>query len=267
MKKKRAKSTPPSPRVAPPEARPGRGLRLVRRETLKERIYDEMRHALQAGKFEPGESITVKLLADELGAGTMPIRETLQRLVAEGALASLPSGRVRVPLFTPAEFDEIKEVRLRLEGMAAYHAAVLMDSASLQEINANYQTLAKCAKDPKSSEVVHRNYQFHFAIYGVARMRHLLSIIDSLWLRVSPLLSIPFHSPAHARAEYLAIHEENHIRLLGALRDRDGRAAEASIREIILASAGWYHRHYRFAAQSVSPSSGAATAAREERTP
>lgn len=255
--KKQARRKPETPRpAAKPAAKPkpsatphsARGLNVVRRETLKERIYQELRRALQDGKFEPGEAITVKLLENELGAGSMPIRETIQRLVAEGALMNLPTGRVRVPLFTAEEYDEIKEIRLRLEGLAAYNAAIRMDDETLAEIVERHEALMRAAEGSADwSEVVHLNYLFHFGIYEASRTKHLMSMIDSLWLRVSPLLSIPFKKPAQVREEWVSIHEDNQNRLLQALRDRDGRAAESAIREIILASAAWYHRHHDFA--------------------
>lgn len=32
------------------------------------------------------------------------------------------------------------------------------------------------------AEIVQANYEFHFAIYEAARSRHLVAIIDSLWI-------------------------------------------------------------------------------------
>ncbi len=230
-------------------AEPGRrGLPAVPRQTQKDRIYHEVRRALQAGKFEPGESVTVKLLAQELGAGLMPIREAVQRLAAEGALVSLPTGRVRVAHLTAREFDDIKEIRLRLEGLAASQAARFMDARALKRIMISYRKMQELVSaDTRPTEIIEQNYRFHFDIYSVAENHHLLSIIDGLWLRVSPLLSIPFKASGRPRAEYLSAQEENHSRLIAALETGDGRVAEAAVREIILASAGWYHRHYRFA--------------------
>lgn len=225
-----------------------RGLNTVRRQTLKEGIYQELRRALQDGKFEPGEQITVKLLENELGAGAMPIRESVQRLVAEGALVNLPTGRVRVPFFTADEFDQIKEIRLRLEGLAAHTAALHMDDETLTNIRACHERLMAAAGGGAHwSEIVHLNHLFHFAIYDAPKWRHLSAMIDGLWLRVSPLLSIPFKNPPAVRKEWISLHDENQLRLIEALEDRDGRAAEAAIREIIHASAAWYHRHHTFA--------------------
>jgi DNA-binding GntR family transcriptional regulator len=267
VKKSKSKSAAAATVPAPASARSGRRLAEVKRETLKDRIYLEVRHALQAGTFEPGEAITVKLLEEELGAGAMPIRQSLQRLVAEGALLNLPSGRVRVPLVTAEEFDEIKEIRLRLEGLAAQRAALQMDDAALARIREQYDRLTGLLSTKfNPAEVVACNYQFHFAIYQAAQARQLLSIIDSLWLRVSPLLVIPFKQTGRPRAEYAAIHEQTHARLLEALAERDGRGAEATLREIILASAAWYHRHHEFAEPDGGSGRGRASAgARAQR--
>lgn len=225
----------------------GRGLNLVRRDTLKEQTYREIRRALQIGKFEPGEFITVKHIGDEIGAGTMPIREALQRLAAEGALVNLPSGRVRVPLFTAEEFDEIKEIRLRLEGYAAYRAATQRSQEQLDEILKRFELLEAIEKSVDHwPEMIERNYQFHFAVYQAANTSHLITLIDSLWLRVSPLLSFPARLSTRAPSEYFSMHDTAQAALIEALEKRDARVAEAAIREIILTSASWYHRHYTF---------------------
>jgi len=221
---------------------------MVRRETLKERIYQEVRNALQAGKFAPGEAITVKLLEQELGVGAMPVRESLQRLVAEGALIALPTGRVRVPRFTPNEFDEITEIRLRLEGLAAQRAARMRDRVELARIIETHGRLnGLLAGDGAWSEIIDANYAFHFAVYRASHAQHLLAMIDSLWLRVSPLLATPFKMPRATRLNYVAVQEPLHTNLLVAIRDQNPTLSEAAIREIIISSAAWHNRNYDFA--------------------
>jgi DNA-binding GntR family transcriptional regulator len=226
---------------------PMRGGNTGRRATLKEKIYQEVRDALQAGKFEPGEAVTVKLFEQELGASIMPVRESLQRLVAEGALVLLPTGRVRVARFTTDEFEEITEMRLRLEGLAAHRAALSRTEEDMALIATAHEKLnALLRKNGAWSDVVQANRVFHFAIYGSAHAGHLLSMIDSLWLRVSPLLAIVFKMPRVARLNYAATQEQSHGNLVQAVRDQDARLAEASLREILITSAAWYHRHHQF---------------------
>jgi DNA-binding GntR family transcriptional regulator len=221
--------------------------------TQKEQIYLQLRRALQEGRFEPGDPVSVKTLEDELGAGTMPVRESVQRLVAEGALVHLPTGRIRVPQFTAQEYDEIKDIRIRLEGLAVNRAATRMTAERLSIITAAYRALLEAAhKDSAGSEAIHLNFRFHFSIYEASGSKHLISLIDSLWLRVSPLLSIPFKTPLRAREGWLTIQDDNQDRLLRALADRDDRAAESVMREIIQASAAWYHRHHTFATEEDS---------------
>ncbi|MDT9600351.1 GntR family transcriptional regulator [Sphingosinicella rhizophila] len=231
-----------------PEERPARMLNLVQRDTLKTRIYREVRNALLGGHFDPGEAITVRRLAEELGAGAMPIRESLQRLVAEGALMNLPNGRVQVPRLTADEFDEIKEIRLRLEGFASARAAVRRTDKDLELISLNHDKLmGLLTGQGEWSKITEANRAFHFSIYQASGAHHLLSLIDSLWLRVGPLLAFPFKVPMEARAAYVA-NLGRHSDLMTSVKDGDGRAAEAAIREILLASAAWYHRHYQFSA-------------------
>ena len=230
-----------------PETGVQRRLNVIKRDTLKERIYREVKKALLGGRFDPGEAITVRRLEEEMGAGIMPIRETLQRLVAEGALMNLPNGRVRVPHLTADEFDEIKEIRLRVEGLAAWRAAMRRSDEDLAGIRACHDRLnTLLTSRGRWSEIMESNYDFHFSVYRAAHGDHLLSVIDSLWLRVGPLLALPFKMPNEARDNYVATHHRTHTDLTEALADRDARSAEAAVREILLASAAWYHRHHQF---------------------
>ena len=52
-------------------------------ETQRERVYFEIRRALMAGDFEPGQKITIGAVASALGVSATPVREALRRLTAE----------------------------------------------------------------------------------------------------------------------------------------------------------------------------------------
>lgn len=69
--------------------------------------------------FAPGQSLTIRGLADSLGTSSMPVRESLQRLVAEHALVQMPNRTFKVTPFTPEMFRELVRVRMTVEGFAA----------------------------------------------------------------------------------------------------------------------------------------------------
>ena len=64
----------------------------------------------------------------------MPVREALQRLVAERGLVILPNRSVQVPVLTKESFDDLTRVRLELEGFAAELAASRISEAEMDEL-------------------------------------------------------------------------------------------------------------------------------------
>ena len=59
----------------------------IARVTLNEKAYEGLKQALLAGRLEPGSTLTLRQLADQLGTSVMPVREAITRLSAEQALA------------------------------------------------------------------------------------------------------------------------------------------------------------------------------------
>ena len=87
------------------------------RETLQEQLYDRLRSALAGGAFQPGESVTIRALAEQFATSTMPVREALRRLVSESSLEMQPNRTVRVPPLSSARLVELCRIRRALESM------------------------------------------------------------------------------------------------------------------------------------------------------
>ena len=75
-----------------------RPLRELRCQALHDRVYEEIRRALMAGQFEPGEKVISRKLAAAPAAADMPVRTAMSRVIAEGRLLRRPNGTVCVPL-------------------------------------------------------------------------------------------------------------------------------------------------------------------------
>ena len=102
-------------------------------ENLQERLYQRLREDLLAGRFQPGERLKIRDLANQWGTSPMPVRAALQRLVAEGALEGEAQRSLRVPLMTRERFLQILQVRLSLEGLAAESASGRLDEQALKD--------------------------------------------------------------------------------------------------------------------------------------
>ncbi|WP_298965577.1 GntR family transcriptional regulator [uncultured Methylobacterium sp.] len=199
------------------------------RVTLGERVYAELRGLLMAGELAPGQRLSLRQVADQLGTSMMPVREAVSRLVADEALEVLPNRAVSVPLIDAGRFRELTRVRVLIEGFAAREAAARRDDDDLAAVEGHdaafrHETLAE---DPDLDRAVRANKDLHFAVYEAARMPSLMAIIEGLWLRIGPVLNLDMRVSGRRIAAGGA--ERHHARLVEALRARDGDAAQAAL--------------------------------------
>lgn len=199
------------------------------RATLRDHAYAGLRDLLIAGQLAPGEKLSMRQLAAGLGVSPMPVREAIHRLVAERALEVQPQSAVRVPLMTREHFMELTRIRINLEGLATEVAAgrsTAVQLARVRRYHERFRTAARSAK-PNPSVVIRANQKLHFAIYQCAQMPTLLLLIETLWLRIGPILIFDLRASPR-RLHTLAAHEY-HEHLVSALERRDAAAARQAL--------------------------------------
>ena len=157
-------------------------------EPLHERVYGELRRALIAGKFAPGERLKASDLAGALGTSPMPVRAALSRLTAEHALVKGDGGSIQVPLIGRAAFRDIMETRILLEGCAAAKASGRVDADSLAELKRLARRLTAATATDDIVAYLQLNQALKFSIYAHCGSPTLRLLIESLWLRAGPFL-------------------------------------------------------------------------------
>jgi DNA-binding GntR family transcriptional regulator len=156
------------------------------RTTIQESVYRQLRDALMAGNFDPGQTLTSASLAESFGTSNMPVREALRRLAAENALEIAPSGSARIPVVTRERLEDLCRARIAVEGLATELGAPQVtpaDIRTLEEIAFEQETIAR---GNNVYELMAKNQQFHFTIYRASGSEVLLQLIESLWLRFGP---------------------------------------------------------------------------------
>src|SRR5579863_1722146 len=111
-------------------------LELVARETMAGRVYAQLREAIMTGRFAPGQALSLRGVAEAVGSSTMPVRAALTRLQAEGALIDGPGRALMVPPMTFDLLEELRDVRIALEGAVTKRAASRMARAHLEALQA-----------------------------------------------------------------------------------------------------------------------------------
>jgi DNA-binding GntR family transcriptional regulator len=92
-------------------------------DSLSAMLLEELRNQIIGGEFPPGMRLRERDLAQDFQVSRIPLREALQQLEAEGFIETLPRRGATVRRLTMRDAEELFEVRLGVEVLAARKAA------------------------------------------------------------------------------------------------------------------------------------------------
>jgi DNA-binding GntR family transcriptional regulator len=191
------------------------------RQTLNDQVYRDLRDLIMAGRLAPGQSITIRTLAEAVGVSPMPVRGALHRLLTEGALELRANRSFVLPILSVEDFDEITRIRLSVEGLATELATPRLTAQDLRRLREINREMFDGPQKP-TVDYLGPNQQFHFLIYRATGMPRLTRIIESLWLQIGPLLNIATAAPDVASGRRL---HESIVKALATARAADAAAA------------------------------------------
>ncbi|RED18619.1 GntR family transcriptional regulator [Pontivivens insulae] len=189
-----------------------------------ERVYRSLRNRILHGEIEPGESLTLRGIASELGVSMTPVREALRRLVAEGALTLSKSGRIATPALTNERIEELAAIRALLEPELAARAMPRAHMAlieRLQDINGQIQRLVS---EGARSGYVRANMEFHRSLYLRAQAPAMLALTETVWLQSGPTLRAMYATQQQTKAV------DHHMKIIAALKAGDEPGLRLAVR-------------------------------------
>lgn len=207
-----------APRIVPP------ALKAIESETMADKVYQQLREALMSGRFAPGQALSLRSVAEAVGSSTMPVRAALTRLRAERALVDGPNRALVVPPMTLDMLNELRDVRIALEGCIAERACTRMTDAQIAAVRKTCQTMQAQVEAGRSRAYLQSNFAFHSAIYAHGASESTLAIVENLWMRVGPFLNMVALDIPHMQRSMDA-----HRAIVDALERRDGAGARAGI--------------------------------------
>ncbi|MEH6772512.1 MAG: GntR family transcriptional regulator [Cereibacter changlensis] len=210
--------------------------------TIQTQVYQRLREALFTGLLAPGESLTIRNLATSLGTSPMPVREALQRLVAEHALVQMPNRTFRVTPFTPEMFRELMRIRMAVEGLAAAQAVRHATPPRLARLRSLNAEMIRGVEAGNPARIMTANREFHFTLYEQAEMAQLMDIINGLWLRAGPYL-MNAHRKLTDPLPFFRAGTLFHQRLIAACEAGAPHAASRAIACDIWHSARYFRRN------------------------
>jgi DNA-binding GntR family transcriptional regulator len=199
------------------------GMKLEHR-TLNERAYDAIREGLISGVFKPGQPLVIRTLAQNYGISITPVRDALQRLVAERLLEMLPNRSIAVPFLKADTFLELARIRTALEGLAGEMATPRLQMPHLLKLARLVANGEEAAGQHDGRSYARINQQFHFTIYEQCGSPVLLRMITDLWSQVGP-----FFRQLVEIDSYGGIANDEHRHIMAALENKDAALVRAHI--------------------------------------
>jgi DNA-binding GntR family transcriptional regulator len=190
--------------------------------------YDRLVLDIRAGRLKPGDRLVETDLAARLGISRTPVREAVRRLESDGLVVHQPRLGATVRKLDYLEITELYEMRGVLEGTAARLAARSASQIELEELEAINREM-QASTDVR--QLYEANRQFHGVLLSAARNRFLVKSVEAVQ---KTLLILGSSTLEEAQRAAQAI--EEHDAILTALKNRDGDAAEASMRAHIEAA-------------------------------
>jgi DNA-binding GntR family transcriptional regulator len=158
---------------------------------LKGRILD--------GTYGPGHRLVIDQLGRETGISTIPWRESMRRLEAEGWVEIVPNVGARVASFDAGEWAKTMRLLARLEGLATALAAPELTDEDLAGARTINRQMAEALADFDPMRFSQLNKRFHVTICHLAADAHLAALLDTEWARLDLIRRSAFtHAPGRA---------------------------------------------------------------------
>lgn len=192
--------------------------------TVKDQLVKALREEIMRGHLRPGEYLRQEDLAARFEVSTMPVREALRDLEADGLVTIYPHRGAMVKSLSPADLRDIYDLRSVLEEMATRFAVPRLTETTLSQLSSILDDM-DCHLDDIVI-VINLNHQFHSTLYAASGRQHLCQFQEMLRRRTHHYLyafvACEGNMP-NAQAEHRAI--------LDACRQRDADRAAAIIRQ------------------------------------
>ncbi len=203
------------------------------------RVYEEIRQRILEGVYGPSESLPELTLAGELSVSRHTVRKALLKLERENLVVIEENKRARVRAFSIDEIEHYLEVRELLEGLIVRQSLAHLERARVDRLRAILADMRKCLDDHRLLQYSALNTAFHETIYDACPNRPAVDLTRTIknQLKRYNLKTILIEGRGtRSIAE--------HGRILAAIEQGNGRAAERAMRAHIANVRKILHAHH-----------------------
>ena len=196
-------------------------------ETLTDSVYKSIKKQILSHELALGSRIKDDEIALQLGVSRTPVREAIHSLIRDGLVEAVPRSRTRVRTLSEADINEIFDLRIALESLAAALCADRIPPPELEHLNHLHSLAEAGLKRDDSRPALHFDREMHRVILEYCGNNRLVAIMHNINDYVTLFRNLSERTPAHRGFNY------RHREIMRALNKEDGEAAARAIEDHI----------------------------------
>ena len=153
--------------------------------TKQERVYRVLRERIQTGVYEPGHRIVIDQLAAEFGVSTLPVREAVRRVQAEGLIVVRQNAGACVTPADPELVDSLIDLLAVIEGYATALAAPHLGRAGVAGLRALTNAMDEAIDRRDSADLARLDCDFHALVEDHCPNSSLVELLHTLTCRLN----------------------------------------------------------------------------------
>jgi DNA-binding GntR family transcriptional regulator len=146
-----------------------------------DRLYRHTRSAILVGDYPPGFPLRIRDLAASNGVSSIPVREALRLLEAEGLVELVANKGARVSRLSLEDLRDAYRVRTILEAEAVRLAASALREGDRLEAEGYRDEMAAMFAAGRIADAFEAHRRLHFVVYERTASPSRVRILSSLW--------------------------------------------------------------------------------------
>jgi DNA-binding GntR family transcriptional regulator len=174
-----------------------------------ERAYEILKQRIMDGTFGPGHRLVIDQLAREFAISSVPWRESLRRLEAEGWVTITPNVGALVTTFDTDAWQRTIRLLAALEGLATSLSAPHLSPEDVDRAREHNARARQALADFDMQSFGQHNRQFHQLVCSRCGDDRLIDLVHAEWTRLDLIRRSAFYyAPGRALA---SVSEHDHI--------------------------------------------------------
>jgi DNA-binding GntR family transcriptional regulator len=194
--------------------------------SIREKVHDVIRNDILNGRIPPGARMVETQLAKQINTSRTPVREALHMLEIEGLLVSKPRVGYRVKRIEWVEIEEIVEIRIVNEILAARWAMERITPRELKALEENTVVAESEIRGGNPRSFVERDAEFHEILVRASGSKRLLELCQLLRRHMLRYRIEALYLPETGLRAIVG-----HRRILDCMRERNKNGIKSAIRE------------------------------------